>query len=93
MLLKLRYLTLIPILGHLQRGGAPTAWDRRLCTRFGVSAVDLIAEGRYGHVVALTGTGIERVLLTDAIDKICTVPPDGEIVRAGRALGTSFGNE
>jgi len=81
------------VLGHLQRGGAPTAWDRHLCTRFGVSAVELIAEGRYGHVVALTPRGIEPVLLTDAIDKIRTVPPDGELVRVGRALEISFGNE
>ena len=81
------------VLGHLQRGGAPTAWDRHLCTRFGVSAVELIAEGRYGHMVALKGSGIESVLLTDASDKIRTVPPDGELVRVARALGISFGNE
>jgi 6-phosphofructokinase 1 len=81
------------VLGHLQRGGAPTAWDRQLCTRFGVSAVELIAEGRYGYMVALTPGGIEPVLLSDAIDKIRTVPPDGDLVRVGRALGISFGNE
>jgi 6-phosphofructokinase len=81
------------VLGHLQRGGAPTAWDRHLCTRFGVSAVELIAEGRYGHMVALTPTGIEPVLLTAAIDRLRTVPPDGELVRVGHALGISFGNE
>jgi ATP-dependent phosphofructokinase / diphosphate-dependent phosphofructokinase len=80
------------VLGHLQRGGAPTAWDRQLCTRFGVSAVELIAEGCYGQMVALTHTGIEPVLLTDAINKIRTVPPDGDLVRVGRALGISFGN-
>ena len=79
------------VLGHLQRGGAPTAWDRQLCTRFGVSAVELIAEERYGYMVALTRDGIEPVLLPDAIDKIRTVPPDGELVRVGRALGISFG--
>jgi 6-phosphofructokinase 1 len=81
------------VLGHLQRGGAPTAWDRQLCTRFGVSAVELITQERYGHMVALTRGGIEPVLLTDAIDKIRTVPPDGELVRVGRAIGISFGNE
>jgi 6-phosphofructokinase 1 len=81
------------VLGHLQRGGAPTAWDRQLCTRFGVSAVEAIAEERYGTMVALTPTGIEPVLLTDAIDRIRTVPPDGELVRVCRALGVSFGNE
>ncbi len=81
------------VLGHLQRGGAPTAWDRQLCTRFGVSAVELIAEERYGHMVAMTREGIEPVLLTDAIDRIRTVPPDGDLVRVGRALSISFGNE
>jgi ATP-dependent phosphofructokinase / diphosphate-dependent phosphofructokinase len=81
------------VLGHLQRGGAPTAWDRQLCTRFGVFAVELIAEGRYGAMVALKDDGIGSVLLTDAIDRIRTVPPDGELVRMGRALGISFGNE
>jgi phosphofructokinase-like protein len=81
------------VLGHLQRGGAPTAWDRHLCTRFGVSAVELIAAEQYGYMVALTGTGIEPVLLTDAIDRIRTVPPDGELVQVCRALGVSFGNE
>jgi ATP-dependent phosphofructokinase / diphosphate-dependent phosphofructokinase len=81
------------VLGHLQRGGAPTAWDRQLCTRFGVFAVELIAEGRYGSMVALTGDGIEPVPLWDAIDRIRTVPPAGELVRVGRAVGISFGNE
>jgi 6-phosphofructokinase 1 len=81
------------VLGHLQRGGAPTAWDRQLCTRFGWYAVELIAEARYGTMVALTHDGIESVPLTDAIDRIRTVPPDGELVRMGRALGISFGNE
>jgi 6-phosphofructokinase 1 len=81
------------VLGHLQRGGAPTAWDRQLCTRFGVYAVELIAAARYGTMVALTHDGIDSVLLTDAIDRIRTVPPDGELVRMGRAIGISFGNE
>jgi 6-phosphofructokinase 1 len=81
------------ILGHLQRGGAPIAWDRQLCTRFGVSAVEAIADGAFGSMVALTSTGIEPVPLIQAIGKIRTVPVDGEMVRIARALGTSFGNE
>jgi 6-phosphofructokinase 1 len=81
------------VLGHLQRGGAPIAWDRQLCTRFGVSAVETIAEERYGAMVALTPTGIRPVPLTDAIGRIRTVPPDGELVRTGRALDIAFGNE
>jgi 6-phosphofructokinase len=79
------------VLGHLQRGGAPSAWDRHLCTRFGVSAVEQIAEQKFGVMVALTPSGIAPVELVDAVDRIRTVPPDGEIVRVGRALGISFG--
>ena len=81
------------VLGHLQRGGSPSAWDRHLSTRFGVSAVEQIAEECYGVMVALTPSGIAPVELVEAVDKIRTVPPDGEIVRVGRALGISFGNE
>jgi phosphofructokinase-like protein len=65
------------VLGHLQRGGAPTAWDRQLCTRFGVSAVEQIAEGNFGVMVALTPSGIAPVELAEAVDRIRTVPPDG----------------
>jgi len=79
------------VLGHLQRGGSPTAWDRQLCTRFGVSAVEQVAEQNFGVMVALTPSGIAPVALVDAVDRIRTVPPDGEIVRVGRALGISFG--
>ena len=81
------------VLGHLQRGGAPTAWDRHLCTRFGVSAVEQIAEQNFGVMVALTPSGIAPVKLVDAVHSIRTVPTDGEIVRVGRALGISFGKE
>lgn len=80
------------VLGHLQRGGSPTAWDRQLCTRFGVSAVECIADGEYGHMVALTPEGVAPVKIVEAIDKIRTVPHDGELVRVGQALGISFGN-
>jgi 6-phosphofructokinase 1 len=55
------------ILGHIQRGGTPLAFDRVLGTRFGVSAVDAISEGDYGKMVALRGTRIERVPLAEAI--------------------------
>jgi ATP-dependent phosphofructokinase / diphosphate-dependent phosphofructokinase len=81
------------VLGHIQRGGAPTPWDRQLCTRFGVCAVEAIADGLFGKMVALTETGIMPVQLTEAIGRTRTVPPDGEMVRVGRALGVSFGNE
>lgn len=80
------------VLGHLQRGGPPTAWDRLLCTRYGVFAVEMIAHGNFGAMVALTSHGIEPVRLTDATARIRLVPVDGELVRVARALGVSFGD-
>jgi 6-phosphofructokinase 1 len=79
------------VLGHLQRGGAPSSWDRQLCTRFGVGAVEAVLDGHFGMMVALTAEGIEPVSLLDAIGRIRTVPLQGELVRTGRALGVSFG--
>lgn len=81
------------VLGHLQRGGKPNSWDRLLCTRFGVAAVELAADGRFGHMVALRGTEMRAVPLREVIGRIRTVDPEGELVRAGRALGVSFGAE
>jgi 6-phosphofructokinase 1 len=81
------------VLGHLQRGGQPTQWDRQLCTRFGVHAVQMIAQGQFGMMAALTPNGIEPVKLVDAVADIRRVPPDGEIVQTARALGVSFGDE
>lgn len=79
------------VLGHLQRGGSPTPWDRQLCTRFGVFAVELIAENQFGMMAAWRRDGIGPVPIVEAIDKIRTVPPDGDMVRVGHALGVSFG--
>jgi 6-phosphofructokinase 1 len=81
------------VLGHLQRGGAPSPWDRQLCTRFGVYAVQMVAEGKFGTMVALRPEGMAPVKLTDAISKIRRVSPDGEMVTVARALGICFGDE
>jgi ATP-dependent phosphofructokinase / diphosphate-dependent phosphofructokinase len=80
------------ILGHLQRGGAPSPWDRQLCTRFGVLAVECIAQGKFGTMVAMTPEGMAPVNLAGAISKIRRVPPDGEMVQVARALGITFGD-
>jgi phosphofructokinase-like protein len=64
---KTGYESRTTILGHIQRGGTPLAFDRVLGSRFGVSAVDAISEGDYGKMVALRGTRIERVPLAEAI--------------------------
>jgi ATP-dependent phosphofructokinase / diphosphate-dependent phosphofructokinase len=84
--------TRVCVLGHLQRGGAPTSFDRLLCTRFGARAVQLIAEGQYGYMVALHPPDTAAVKLTDAIGRLRAVPPHGDIVQTARALGISFGD-
>jgi 6-phosphofructokinase len=58
--------TRVTVLGHIQRGGSPTAFDRIIATRFGIRAVDLVKEGRFGYMVALHGTRIEAVPLSEA---------------------------
>jgi 6-phosphofructokinase 1 len=80
------------VLGHLQRGGAPTSFDRLLCTRFGTRAVQLIAEKKYGCMVSYRPPDIVAVKLTEAVGRLRTVPPEGEIVQTARALGISFGD-
>ena len=80
------------VLGHLQRGGIPTASDRALCTMFGVSAVDLIAAGGFGNMVAFAGTRVEAVPIACAIARLKTVPADGTLVRTARALEISLGD-
>jgi ATP-dependent phosphofructokinase / diphosphate-dependent phosphofructokinase len=66
--------TRVTILGHVQRGGSPTAFDRVLATRFGVAAVDLAGEDRWGRMVALRGTAIEDCPLDDAVSELKNVP-------------------
>ena len=64
------------ILGHVQRGGSPTAYDRVLATRFGVAAADAVAEGDFGRMVALRGTRIERVPIDEALSEPKLVDPE-----------------
>jgi 6-phosphofructokinase 1 len=80
------------VLGHLQRGGGPTNFDRALCTVFGTTAVDLIARGGFGQMVAYTGAQVTSVKLADAVGRLRTVPLDGGFVRAARALGICLGD-
>jgi ATP-dependent phosphofructokinase / diphosphate-dependent phosphofructokinase len=81
------------VLGHLQRGGAPTAFDRLLCTRYGAYAVEMIADEMYGHMAAMQGMTIVGVPITQAIGRLRQVPAHGELVRSARMMGISFGNE
>jgi ATP-dependent phosphofructokinase / diphosphate-dependent phosphofructokinase len=64
------------VLGHIQRGGTPTAFDRVLATRFGVHAIRAVADGAFGTMVALRGTSIARVSLAEATSQLKLVPPD-----------------
>jgi 6-phosphofructokinase 1 len=64
------------VLGHIQRGGTPTAFDRVLATRFGLHAITAAHEGDWGKMVALHGTKIERVPLASATTKLKTVDPE-----------------
>lgn len=80
------------VLGHLQRGGSPTTFDRALCSMFGATAVELIAAGDFGTMVAFHNAGIGAVSLEEAVGKLKTVPPDGNLTRTARALGISLGD-
>jgi ATP-dependent phosphofructokinase / diphosphate-dependent phosphofructokinase len=82
----------VSVLGHIQRGGTPTAFDRILATRFGVAAVDLIAEGGFGKMVCLRNARIEAVDITEAIGQLKTVDPKGQLVQTAKSIGISFGD-
>ena len=78
-------------LGHVQRGGSPTAFDRVLATRFGYQAAQLVAQGRYGHMVALEGNRCIEVSLAEVAGRNRTVPADHELLQAARGLGICLG--
>jgi ATP-dependent phosphofructokinase / diphosphate-dependent phosphofructokinase len=80
------------ILGHLQRGGTPSAADRLLATRLGTAAADLIHAGQYGFMVAARGESSAPVALEDVAGQVKTVPPDHPWVASARGVGTSFGD-
>ncbi|WP_027363691.1 6-phosphofructokinase [Desulfotruncus alcoholivorax] len=84
--------TRVTVLGHLQRGGSPTAYDRILATRYGTGAVNLLAEGKFGRMVCLKGQNIEDVPLEQAIGELHNVPVHGELVKVARQLGICLGD-
>jgi phosphofructokinase-like protein len=83
----------VTVLGHLQRGGTPTAFDRWLATRFGAAAVRLAARGGFDRMVALSNTRIEDVPLAEALAVPRRVRLDEDGVITARELGISFGDE
>ena len=83
--------TRVVVLGHVQRGGTPSPFDRILGSRFGVKAVELIEQGRFGRMVSLKGRIVDDVEIVDAVDSLNRVDPDGDLVRAAEALGIMLG--
>jgi len=87
------------VLGHVQRGGSPTAYDRILCSRYGKKAVEALVEGKYSHMVALRGSSLvtvplEEVIPTDDMhSNFRPVDTNGEFVELARTLGICFGDE
>lgn len=79
------------ILGHMQRGGTPTPYDRNLATVFGSYAASMVAHGEFGRMAALQKSRVTSIPLTDVADRVRTVPMDSPMIAAATAVGTSFG--
>jgi 6-phosphofructokinase len=84
--------TRVTVLGHLQRGGVPTPFDRILATRFGTHAAEMLAEGTYNQMVCLKGSEVTSVPLEQVAGKLKVVPADHPLIRAARRVGTNFGD-
>jgi ATP-dependent phosphofructokinase / diphosphate-dependent phosphofructokinase len=80
------------VLGHLQRGGAPTTLDRILATRFGVKAVQLANEGHFGSMVSYQNYQVRHVPVAEAVNRLRLVPANGEMVQTARDVEISFGD-
>jgi len=80
------------VLGHLQRGGMPTGYDRLLATRFGGAAVQAVADGKFGHMVALQSPHIVCVPIREVLAEQKKVDPTHDVVMTARATGISFGD-
>ena len=79
------------VLGHVQRGGAPCAFDRELATRYGVKAVELIAEGKFGQIAAMENGRIVAKPMETAVAKLKLIDPVGELVRTAKGIGIELG--
>ena len=80
------------VLGHLQRGGQPTGYDRLLATRFGGAAVRAVADGKWGHMIALQSPHIVTIPIEQALRETKRVDPQHDTVLTARATGVSFGD-
>ena len=81
----------VTVLGHLQRGGEPSPFDRMLATRFGVEACELVAKGDFGKVVVLKAGQIKKTDLEKTVGDIKRVSLNEPVIKVARAVGTSFG--
>ncbi len=84
--------TRVAVLGHLQRGGPPTTFDRVLATHFGAHAVHLILDKRFGEMICYRPPNFDSVPITEGIEHLSRVDPEGAAVQAARAMGISFGD-
>jgi ATP-dependent phosphofructokinase / diphosphate-dependent phosphofructokinase len=82
----------VSVLGHIQRGGSPSPYDRVLGTRFGAKATEMIANGYFGKMVCLRGESVQTVDIADAVGQLKRVDPSGELVCTARAMGICFGD-
>ncbi|HEX8255703.1 MAG TPA: ATP-dependent 6-phosphofructokinase [Thermoanaerobaculia bacterium] len=82
----------VTVLGHVQRGGSPIAFDRILASRFGKAAADLAAQQKFGEMVAIRAEQIVSVPIADAVSRSKNVDPQGQLVQAALSLGISFGD-
>jgi 6-phosphofructokinase 1 len=83
--------TRVTVLGHLQRGGSPTTFDRCLGSRFGIKALDLVARGEFGMMTCLKGREIQSVAISEAVKMLKLIDPDGDLVRCAEELGIMLG--
>ena len=83
----------VTVPGHMQRGGEPCAYDRVLATRLGAAAARLIAEERYGYMVAVKNNDITQVPLSEVAGRLKTVDPECSMIKEAKMVGISFGDE
>ncbi len=84
--------TRVTVLGYLQRGGTPGAYDRVLATAFGTTAAEMLSKGIFGRMAAMVGSTITSIPLAEVADKTKTIPPDYPLLATAERVGTSFGN-
>jgi 6-phosphofructokinase 1 len=80
------------VMGHLQRGGSPTPFDRVLATRLGTRAVDMIENGEFGYMVGVKNNSLVKVSLDKVAGGARTVPPNHPLIKSARSIGTCFGD-